>query len=165
MEREKNKNNGGFTVNVYSPGNMFANEITFEAPVYIGGPSNLSEQFGFTDEQIAQAIEAICGEGKPLDTKQKWIAVYWYLRWQCNFPVKVNEFCERISHLPFSKELNPDCDYDNIRRLAYRQLMDQDARKLESVRPNQTDKSLFEQCRPIVFALAQELGKLTLPRT
>ena len=164
MEREKNKSGGGFTVNVYSPGNMFANEITFEAPVYIGGSSNLSEQFGFTDEQIAQAIEAICGEGKPLDNKQKWVAVYWYLRWQCNFPVKVTEFCERISKLPFSKELNPGCDYNNIRKQATCPLMEQDARNLENVRPSQSDHDLFRTCRPIVIALAKELGKLTLPR-
>ncbi len=45
---ENKSNNGGFTVNVYSPGNMFANTITFEGTVNIGG-NNLTEQFGFTD--------------------------------------------------------------------------------------------------------------------
>ena len=53
---EKNEK-GCFNVHVYSPGNMFANNITFEAPVYIGGANNLTQQNGFTDDQIAQAIK------------------------------------------------------------------------------------------------------------
>lgn len=163
MEKDKEKQGGSFVVHVYSPGNMFANNITFEAPVYIGGSNNLSEQMGYSDDQIAKAIEAICGKDKPIDTKQKWVAVYWLLRWLCNFPVKVSDFCERIEKLPFTKKLDPECDYNNIRRLATCQLMEQDARKLDSVRPTQADKTLFEQCRPVVMALAQELGRIALP--
>lgn len=164
MSNKNNEGDGGFVVHVYSPGNMFANNITFEAPVYIGGSNNLSEQFGYSDEQIAQAIEAICGDGKPLDSKQKWVAVYWYLRWLCNYPVKGSEFCERIAQLPFTRKLSPECDYNNIRRLVTCSLMEQDARKLDSVRPSQADKALYDQCRPVVLALAQEIGKMALPK-
>ena len=40
MAMDKNKDKSDFTINVNSPGNFFANEITFEAPVYIGGQGN-----------------------------------------------------------------------------------------------------------------------------
>ncbi len=159
-----NNNGGGFTVNVYSPGNMFANNITFEGTVNIGG-NNLTEQFGYTDEQIAKAIEKICGEDKPLDIQKKWAAVYWYLRWQCNFPVKGSDFCERVKKLPFSKQLKPECNYESIRKYVKLSFMDQDARKLDGVRPSRNDMEFFTQCRSVVIALAQELGKATLPGT
>jgi len=112
-----------------------------------------------SDEQIAQAIEAICGEGKALDTKQKWAAVYWYLRWECNFPVKGSDFCERIGRLPFSRLPEPECDYNNIRRMLTLSFMNQDARQLERVRPGRNDEGVFMQMRTVVEALARELTK------
>ncbi len=159
---ENKTNGGGFTVNVYSPGNMFANTITFEGTVNIGG-NNLSEQFGYTDEQIAQAIEKICGDGKPLDIQKKWAAVYWYLRWQCNFPVKGSDFCERIKMLPFTKQLDPECNYDGFRKYVKLSFMEQDARNLNSVKPSRNDEEFFSECRRVVIALSQELGKAALP--
>lgn len=160
---EKN-DNGGFNVHVYSPGNMFANNITFEAPVYIGGGNNLSQQHGFTDEQIARAIEAICGEDKPLCEKRLWAAVYWCLRWYCNFPVKGSEFCDRIEKLPFSKKLDPGCCYENIRKLVTLSFMSLDCRNMETVKPSRVDEDFFAQCRVVVLALTQELGKTTFPK-
>ena len=114
----------------------------------------------YTDEQVARAIEAICGEGKPLDTKVKWAAVYWYLRWQCNYPVKGSEFCERIASLPFTKKLDPECCYNNIRKLVTLSFMNQDARQLDSVKPSRSDEADFRQCRAVVRSLAEALAKL-----
>lgn len=159
----KEKNEGGFNVHVYSPGNLFANNITFEAPVYFGSGSNRTEQYGYTDEQIAQALEAVCGEGKPVDEKRKWAAVYWCLRWYCNFPVKGSDFCERIKKLPFSKDPVPECDYNNIRRLVVLSFMGQDARQLDKVKASQGDEKFLAECKVVVVALAQELGKSVLP--
>ena len=123
-----------------------------------GAPTTVRK--GYTDEQVARAIEAICGEGRPLDTKKKWAAVYWYLRWQCNYPVKGSEFCERIASLPFTKKLDPECCYNNIRKLVTLSFMNQDARQLDSVKPSRSDEADFRQCRAVVRSLAEALAKL-----
>ena len=71
-------NNDGFTINVNSPGNFIAKEITFTGTVNIGNGN--TDYGGYTDEQIAQAITAINGAKKPLNSKRKWAAVHWCLR-------------------------------------------------------------------------------------
>ena len=115
---------------------------------------------GLTDAQVAQAIEAICGEGRALDKKQKWAGVYWCLRWYCNYPVKGSDFCERIARLPFSKVLNPECDYENIRKLVTLSFMAQDARQLDSVKASRGNEATLAECKTVVLALAQELEKV-----
>lgn len=115
---------------------------------------------GLTDVQVAQAIEAICGEGRALDRKQKWAGVYWCLRWYCNYPVKGSDFCDRIARLPFSKVLNPECDYENIRKLVTLSFMAQDARQLDSVKASRGNEATLAECRAVVQALAQELEKV-----
>ena len=117
----------------------------------------------FTDEQVARAIEAICGKGNVLNEKRLWAAVYWCLRWYCNFPVKGSDFCERVMKLPFSRKLEPECCYDNIRRLVTLSFMSEDARHLESVKPGKADETFFTECRTVVVALAAELEKTAVP--
>ncbi len=160
MENKEN-DEGGFSINVYSPGNFFAKEMTFEAPVYVGTGSN-PQPNGFTDEQIARALEAVCGEGRPVNEKRKWAAVYWCLRWYCNYPVKGSEFCSRVARLPFTKRLKPECDNDNIRRLIMASFMEQDARQIDNVKPEKKDEDFFAECKVVVQALAQELGNAAL---
>ena len=57
---EKLKSDDGFTINVYSPGNLIAKTITIEGDVYLGGDVATG---GFSDEQIAQALKACVGKG------------------------------------------------------------------------------------------------------
>ncbi len=117
------------------------------------------ENKNFTDEQIATAIENICGEDKPLDTKQKWAAIYWYLRWNCNFPINSIDFCKRIEKLPFSKKIVPECEYNNIRKFTHLSFMDQNATNLDEVKPSKCDEPFYFQCREVVNALSTELEK------
>jgi hypothetical protein len=42
--------------------------------------------------------------------------------------------------------------------------MEQDARQMDSVRPEKKDENFFSECRVVVMALAQELGKEMLPK-
>lgn len=116
----------------------------------------------YSEKQVARAIEAICGHDKPLNSKQLWAAVYWYLRWQCNYPVKGADFCERVNRLPFSRKLEYECDYNNIRRQTTLSFMQQDARQIEQVKPSRGDEAFFAQCRTVVLALARELEKKTV---
>ena len=118
------------------------------------------ENKSYTDRQIAVAIEEICGEGKPLNSKQLWAAVYWCLRWYCNFPVKGNDFCNRIAMLPFSRELEYECSYNNIRRLVTLSFMNQDARNMDVVKPSKMDETFFSQCRTVVLALVDSLERI-----
>lgn len=158
MERS---DNDGFSINVYSPGNFIAKEITFTGTVNIGG--GLADTNGYSDEQIAQAIKAINGAKKPLNSKRKWAAVYWCLKWYCNFPDDVKKFCERVKELPLGK-LEYECDYENIRRDCLSTLMDQDARFMEKVKVGRSETAFFMQCREVVLALVTELGKAALPK-
>lgn len=122
-----------------------------------------TEKQSYSDRQIAKAIESINGEGKPLDTSRLWAAVYWYLRWNCNYPVRAMDFCERIAKLPFTKQLTPECKYENIRKYVTMTFMNQDVRNLDAVKPNKTDESFFAQCREVVLALKTELEKIDYP--
>ncbi len=162
METNNEKNDDGFILNIYSPGNLIAKEINISGSVYLASGESNHKQNGYTDEQIAQAIEQICGKDKPLNIKQLWAGVYWCLRWYCNFPVKGTDFCDRVKTLPFSKKLDPECDYNNIRRQITMSFMNQDCREMEKVKPSRDDEQYFILCRTIVIALVQELGKISL---
>ena len=150
----------GFCIKVYSPGNFIAKSIVIEGDVNIG-TGNIKQKF--SDEQIAQAITAINGEDLPLNSKRLWAAVYWYLRWACGFPVKTQDFCDRVKLLPLG-ELEYPCEYNSIRHFTTLTFMNQDATQLDKVKPSKNDDAFFQQCRVVVFALQKELGKAYLPR-
>ena len=139
-------------------GNLGKSEAKAELDAWINAKER--PRTGLTDAQIAAAITAICGEGKPLDTKQKWAGVYWYLRWACNFPVKGSDFCDRIATLPFTKPLNPECCYENIRKFVTLSFMAQDARQLDAVKVSRGYESTLAECKVVAHALAQELEKM-----
>ena len=149
-----------FHINVNSPGNFIAREIVFNGAVHIGSNQEAAD---FTDEQIVQAIRTINGKGKPLNSKRKWAAVHWALRWYCNFPPGVKEFCERVKALPLGT-LEYECDYNSIRHEATLSFMSQDARQIDMVRPSRQDTVFFQECREVVLALTAELGKTALPK-
>lgn len=52
---QTDKNTGGFNINVNSPGNFIAENITFEAPVYIGGGNEAVVQNNVANEQMTTA--------------------------------------------------------------------------------------------------------------
>ena len=160
--KHKDKNNEGFNINVYGSGNFIAENITFDAPVYIGSHNKASVQNGFTDEQVARAIEAICGEGKPLDSKQKWAGVQWLLRWECNYPPRAREFCERIARLPLSEDLAYRCEYNNIRPYSTLSFLNDDPRQINNVKYSKNDEAAFLQLREVAMALHQELQKTNI---
>ena len=155
------KNNDGFCINVYSPGNFIAKEMTFSGPVNIGGQT---ANGGFSDEQVANALESIVGKDLPIDLKWKWAGAYWYLRWACNYPVDGQKFCARIKDLPFTKELAFACEYRNIREQITLSFMEQDPRNMDKVQYSKNDEKVFVQCREVALKLAEELGRTYLPK-
>lgn len=158
MNSEKH---GDFHINVYSPGNFIAQEMTLTGTVNIGGNK---ETGYYSDEQIMVALTAIVGDGKPIDNKQKWAGAYWWLRWACNFPVDAQKFCKRIKALPHADELGISCDYDNIRKFVTLPFMDQDPRQMDKVKVGSTIRGEFNQCKEVALKLGEELGRAYLPK-
>ena len=155
------ENNDGFTINVNSPGNFIAKEITFTGTVNIGG---FTEQGGYTDEQIKSALEAIIGEKKVINRQWKWAGVYWYLRWACNYPVDIKEFCEKIDSLKLKIDEKYSCVYENFRKYCTLSFIDYDPKKMDSVKYSKNDTVIFAEFRTIAQKLAEELGKAYLPK-
>lgn len=114
---------------------------------------------GYSDEQIAQALTQIVGTGRVIDSKQKWAGAMWLLRWRCNFPARAQEFCQRVNSLPFDRELEYKCEYNNIRMLSTLSFMNEDARHMESVKYSKNDEQVFFQMREIALELDKELEK------
>ena len=83
----------------------------------------------------------------------------WLLRWECNFPAKAMDFCNRINALPLPADLEFKCEYNNIRMLSTLSFMNEDARDLENVKYKSDDKMAFLQMREVVIALRKELEK------
>ena len=118
----------------------------------------------FSDEQVAQALEACVGKGLVIDAKWKWAGVYWYLRWTCNYPVDAKEFCTKIKSLELDIPAELECSYESIRKICTLSFMDYDARRMDTVRASKNDQGMFSQCREIALKLADELGKKFLPQ-
>jgi len=166
---------GGNIINIYASGSqhvdrvekqyIYALERPLPRPLPREGGENGEERLkgggemreGYSDVQIARAIEAICGDGKALDTKQKWAGVHWLLRWECNYPARPKEFCERIATLPLREDLAYKCDYRNIREISTLSFLNEDPRQMERVRYSKNDEAVFLQLREVVQALQREL--------
>lgn len=115
----------------------------------------------YSDSQISQALLRIVGKGKAIDTKQKWAGAMWLLRWECGFPTRAFDFCERVNSLPMADELEIKCDYNNVRALATLSFLNEDPRHMENVRYSKNDEGVFYLLRDVVYALRQELQKTT----
>ena len=118
---------------------------------------------GYSDKQVAQALEACVGKGRVVDAKWKWAGVYWYLRWTCNYPVDAREFCKKIAGLDLDIAADYECSYESIRKICTLSFMDSDARRMDIVRVSKNDQGMFSQCREIALKLAEELGNSGLP--
>ena len=164
MEQE-NKQNVRFVVQVYSPGNQIiqTQNNNYYAPVYLGRSETGNN--GFTDEQIARALTACVGKHNVIDCKWKWVGAYWYLRWACQFPVDVKDFCKRIDDMNLGITDIYRCEYRNIREMATLSFISQDATKMNKVLPRKDDEKVFAYCREVAQKLAEELGKTCLPET
>ncbi len=115
----------------------------------------------YSDEQVARALEAIVGKGKPIDAKWKWAGAKWLLNFVADFPLKTQDFCKRIALLKFSRELEFDCDYNNIRAVSTLSFLSENPLQMDKVRYSEADKGAFLQLRSVVQALQRELEKVT----
>ena len=119
-----------------------------------------TKQEDYTDEEVAKALVNIIGKGKPIDTKGKWAGALWMLRWECNYPARAQDFCDRIKRLPLPDGVEFPCEYNNIRMLATLSFMNEDPRQMDKVRYSPNDQKDFFQLREVAVALSQELRKI-----
>jgi len=152
---------GAFSINVYSPGNLIAQEITINGNVTLGGDV---QHGGFSDEQVAEALMACVGPDKVISSKKRWAGAYWYLRWKCNYPVEVPKFCEKIQSLPATFPAGYECSYENIRKLCNLSFVGYDPSQMEAVKVSRNDQAEFSACREVALKLGEELGKAYLPK-
>lgn len=150
----------GFCIKVYSPGNFIAKEINI-GTLYMG---TQPEGNGFSDEQIAKALMACVGKDKVINIMKRWAGAYWCLRWKCNYPVDIKEFCEKIKSLKLNVPEDLKCDYDNIRRICKLSFMEYDPFGKAEVKVSNMDKEVYSWCREVTMKLAEELGKAYLPK-
>ena len=112
-----------------------------------------------TDEQIAHAIRAINGKGKPLNGYQVWLGACCLLSWKYDFPRNLNECCDRINALPL-EGVEYICKYDNIRKLAAtNKFAKEDARQWSSYKPKEEERTFFNGCLSVSQALDAEIQK------
>ena len=119
---------------------------------------------GYSDKQVARALEASVGKGRVIDAKWKWAGAYWYLRWTCNYPVDAKDFCKKIVSLDLDISEDYECSYESIRKICTLSFMDYDPRRMDSVRVSKNDQGMFSQCREIVLKLVDEFGKNDLSK-
>lgn len=158
------KDQGGFVVNVYSPGNQIiqTQNNNYYGTVYQGGAGEVPQTF--TDEQVKTALLAVVGDGKPINQKQKWAGAYWCLRWKCNYPVDAKDFCMKIDALKLNLPEKYKCDYDNIRRICTLSFMEYDPFGKQEAKVSNMDRDTYSWCREIAIKVAEEIGKAYLPK-
>ena len=116
----------------------------------------------YNDEQVARALEAIVGKGKPIDAKWKWAGAKWLLNFVADYPLKLQDFCTRISGLQFSRQLEYDCDYNNVRAVSTLSFLSENPLYMDKVRYSEADKQKFLELRNVVLALQKELEKTSV---
>jgi hypothetical protein len=127
--------------------------------VYKEITSSNDEKPQVTDAQIANAIRAINGKGKPLNGYQLWLGACCLLSWKYDFPRNLNECCERINALPL-EGVEYICKYDNIRKLAAtNKFVKEDARQWDSYKPKDDERNFFNGCLSVSQALDTEIQK------
>ena len=164
MNNNDNLQNSSFLVHIYSPGNQIiqTQHNNYYGPVY-QGKGEIGNN-SFTDEQIKKALLACIGNNRVINNMRRWAGVYWCLRWKCNYPVDIKEFCTKIKGLKLDIKKNFDCDYENIRRFCKLSFIEYDPFGKTEVKVSAMDREVYSWCREVAQKLAEELGKTYLSK-
>ena len=114
----------------------------------------------YNDVEIALALSRLVGKDCLINQKRKWAGAYWCLRWMCDYPVDVLEFCGRIATLRLNLQPEYECSYENIRKLCTLSFMDYDFRRMDKVRVSEMDRDAFAICRQVAQNLEAELRRI-----
>ncbi len=110
-----------------------------------------------TDEQLADAISSICGEGKALDGYQNWLGVCCYACARCGYPMDLKKSCEKLQRLPYRSPLYREVKYDNIRMFSNWNFVKAGYDQWSTFNVNDQERTLFIKCRDTAMALDKAL--------
>ena len=110
-----------------------------------------------TDQQMADAISSICGEGKALDEYQNWLGVCCYASARCGYPLDLKMCCERLKQLPYRSSLFREVKYENIRMFSNWNFVKAGYDQWPSLKVNDQERTLFVKCRDTAVALDNAL--------
>lgn len=111
-----------------------------------------------TDQQLAEAISSICGEGKVLNDYQSWLGVCCYVCAHCGYPMDLKMCCERLKQLPYRKELYREVKYENIRMFSNWNFVRVGYDQWTTMKINDQERTLFIKCRDTAVALENALN-------
>ncbi len=112
-----------------------------------------------TDEQVANALMAINGKGKPLSNYQTWLGACVLLSSKYDFPRNLNDCCQRINTLPI-QGVEYECKYENVRKLVgVNKFAKEDIDGWDSYKPRDEERKLFNECLLVSKALDAEIKK------
>lgn len=114
-----------------------------------------------TEQQMADAISSICGEGKALNDKQKWLGVCCLVRAKYGYPYDIEACCNRLAALPYKAPLYKECDYGSVRKLAVYGFSREPYDKWAAYRPNDTERKHFDTCFNVARELESAIEKMT----
>lgn len=110
-----------------------------------------------TDQQMADAISSICGEGKALDEYQNWLGVCCYACARCGYPINLKLCCERLKELPYRSTLYREVKYENIRMFSNWNFVKAGYDQWSTFNVNDQERTLFIKCRDTAVALDNAL--------
>ena len=117
------------------------------------------EQPKATDMQVANALMAINGKGKPLSNYQTWLGACVLLSSKYDFPRNLNDCCQRINTLPI-QGVEYACKYENVRKLVgVNKFAKEDIDVWDSYKPRDEERKLFNECLLVSKALDAEIKK------
>ena len=118
-----------------------------------------AEQPKATDMQVANALMAINGKGKPLCNYQTWLGACVLLSSKYDFPRNLNDCCQRINTLPI-QGVEYECKYENVRKLVgINKFAKEDFDGWDSYKPRDEERKLFNECLLVSKALDAEIKK------
>lgn len=110
-----------------------------------------------TDQQMADAISSINGEGQPLGEYQNWLGVCCYASARCGYPMDLKMCCEKLKQLPYRGTLYREVKFENIRAFSNWKFVKAGYEQWPTYKTNDQDRTLFIKCRDTAVALDNAL--------
>lgn len=113
-----------------------------------------------TDQQMADAISSINGEGQPLGEYQNWLGVCCYASARCGYPMDLKMCCEKLKQLPYRGTLYREVKFENIRAFSNWKFVKAGYEQWPTYKTNDQDRTLFIKCRDTAMALENALSDI-----
>lgn len=115
----------------------------------------------YSDEQIARAIMAVSGEGKPLSLQKHYVGIICALQ-SMGWSRKFSTCCDRINQLPGHEQFPVKCTPSAIRTTQALRFAAVDYQKWDEYRPSPGEENgVFNECKSVAKAFVKALCNST----